>query len=106
MRRWLVLFLAVLLPLQFAWSAASGYCQHETDSAQSAHFGHHVHVHKGEAKKTGDSKFGADSDCAACHATGAFFLASKPSTPAISALVAAMPSWAMPPFTSALARAP
>jgi len=106
MRRWLVLFFMLLLPLQSAWSAASAYCQHETTEQQSQHVGHHFHAHQGEAKKSSGSQLTADADCAACHASAAaaipsllgsydFAIASRPAQ-----------SVASPPFTSALARAP
>ncbi len=48
MRRWLTLLLLVLLPLQFTWTAAAVYCQHEgarETSAGIGHFGHHEHEH-------------------------------------------------------------
>jgi hypothetical protein len=44
MRRWLAVFLLVLLPLQFSWAAAASYCQHEQD-ARTQHVGHHEHQH-------------------------------------------------------------
>jgi len=106
MVRLFVVFIALLLPLQFAWSAASAYCQHETAEQQSKHLGHHFHAHKGEAKKSSDSKLLADADCASCHASAA---AATPTrldghdfagrSPTANAAVS-------PPFTSALAREP
>jgi hypothetical protein len=106
MRRWLILFFAVLLPLQFAWSAASAYCQHEITEEQSKHFGHHFHAHKGEVKKSSDSKLMADSDCAACHASAAASTPTRIVLPDFA--VASIATRAMPslPFSSALARAP
>ena len=106
MARLLLVFIALLLPLQFAWSAASAYCQHEITEQQSKHFGHHFHAHKGEAKKSSDSKLAADPDCVSCHASGA---AAVPTQLDGQDFAAASPSaevTASPPFTSALARAP
>lgn len=106
MLRTFLIFVALLLPLQFAWSAASAYCQHETSEQQSKHFGHHFHAHKGEVKKASDSKLIADSDCASCHASAsAAFLTQLDGCDfgATSLSAEVIPS---PPFTSALARAP
>lgn len=76
MRRWLTLMLLVFLPLQFSWSAAAAYCQHESAGA-ARHFGHHPHDHAAEAAKDAGAKDEAhkahkggqpcDSDCAYCH---------------------------------------
>jgi len=106
MLRSFLIFVALLLPLQFAWSAASAYCQHETPEQQSKHFGHHFHAHKGEAKKSSDSKLMADSDCASCHSSAAAAIPTQLDgcdfeAPSLLAEVVASP-----PFSSALARAP
>jgi hypothetical protein len=71
MRRRLILVLLVLLPFQFAWSAAAAYCGHETDPSAN-HFGHHVHVHKAASGSTDTAKHAAgvaapDLDCPVCH---------------------------------------
>jgi hypothetical protein len=42
MRRWIAIFLIVLLPLQFSWAVAADYCLDEQGSG-AAHFGHHAH---------------------------------------------------------------
>lgn len=57
----------VLLPVQFAWSAAAAYCQHENGT--SRHFGHHAHVHKDKTDKDAShSKLKkVDNDCEYCH---------------------------------------
>ena len=73
MRRWLVVFLLLVLPLQFAWAAAAPYCAHETAAAASKHPGHHQHVHQdgSEAANADDEGGGAGvkhTDCASCHA--------------------------------------
>jgi hypothetical protein len=71
MRRWLAVFLLVFLPLQFAWAAAAGYCQHETDAA-AQHLGHHQHQHDADGDGVPDSPplDGTDNDCGTCHAGG------------------------------------
>lgn len=68
MRRWLAVFLLVFLPLQFTWSVAAAYCQHESAPAQ--HFGHHQHKHQddGGFKDSKSAPSGIDEDCAFCHA--------------------------------------
>ena len=42
MRRWLLIFLVFLLPLQYSWAMSAAYCAHEQD-AQTQHWGHHEH---------------------------------------------------------------
>ena len=61
-------FLLVFLPLQFTWSVAAAYCQHESGNVQ--HFGHHEHKHAGDAgaKDAKKAPSGIDEDCAFCHA--------------------------------------
>lgn len=74
-RKALVLIMLVLLPIQFVWGAATGYCQHETRTADT-HFGHHVHEHQAKPA-TGskdlakaDRSIGGDHpDCPSCHLT-------------------------------------
>jgi hypothetical protein len=44
MRRYLAIFLLVLLPLQYSWAAMASYCEHET-SVTAKHPGHHTHDH-------------------------------------------------------------
>lgn len=74
MRRLLLVFLLVFMPLQSIWAAASPYCGHEA-APQASHFGHHVHQHHGD-EDIGHSALGAnpnsltDMDCHACHGTG------------------------------------
>jgi hypothetical protein len=74
MRRWLLVFLMALLPLQLSWAAVAAYCQHEQAPTQAAHFGHHEHQHhdQGAAKAKeghGDKKapLTGDDDCGTCH---------------------------------------
>jgi cytochrome c553 len=75
MRRWLLIFLLLLLPFQLSWASASAYCQHERDT-QSQHWGHHEHEtrgtdrsHSGEgAQKNSSTQPNAVvGDCAVCH---------------------------------------
>jgi hypothetical protein len=73
MRRTFVIFLLLLLPLQFVWGAAAGYCQHE-ERAGVEHFGHHIHKHQSKVLNGfGDSSsdkmvtVGDDPDCTSCH---------------------------------------
>lgn len=48
MRRWIAIFLLVLMPLQAVWAAAVPYCQHEGTSSQARHLGHHQHQAHGD----------------------------------------------------------
>ena len=75
MRRLLILAFALLLPFQFAWAGASAYCQHETDPAQTKHFGHHSHLHQAAEKSAGTKSFD-HADCGVCHAAGAGVMSS------------------------------
>ena len=69
----LVVFLILLLPIQFSWAAVSAYCEHETKAA-SHHIGHHQHKHQNAPSPTGDNSDtesksdNFDADCGVCHA--------------------------------------
>ncbi len=71
MRRWILQFLLIVLPLQFSWAAVAAACAHEPTAATASHVGHHTHVHKAEAgsqlaaEKAG--KVASDPDCPQCH---------------------------------------
>jgi hypothetical protein len=105
MSRLLILVIALLLPAQWVWSAASAYCQHESGGS-SQHFGHHVHAHVGEPKKSSDSKLAPDADCGSCQAAHTPLMASVSEAIALIASVNGAAALAAPPFSSALARAP
>jgi hypothetical protein len=70
MKRYLAIFLLVLLPLQFSWAAMAIYCEHETAVA-AEHLGHHTHEHVSadhqESSKNAAQSAGMDHDCATCH---------------------------------------
>jgi hypothetical protein len=77
MRRWLQIFLLLLLPFQLSWAASAAYCQHERD-VQPLHWGHHEHqtseagreggARADDAQKSpGTQPNAAAGDCAACH---------------------------------------
>ena len=79
MRRWLVILLLALLPLQFSWAAVAAYCGHET-GRQAQHMGHHAHQHGDQAQALADldsapadqaAPAGFDLDCGHCHGAGA-----------------------------------
>ncbi|PLP96540.1 cation efflux protein, CzcI family [Cupriavidus pauculus] len=81
MRRLLLVFLSILLPLQFAWAGAAAYCAHESadqPAAMTSHFGHHTHEHGSDAHKASKTAGKAaaksanlpDGDCTACHFPG------------------------------------
>ncbi|MFT3821437.1 MAG: hypothetical protein QM750_28095 [Rubrivivax sp.] len=89
MRRWLLMFVLVVLPLQSVWGAAARYCLHERTDAAKQHFGHHEHRHQASASAAaGDAAdgLGADhADCGQCHGGACA------SFPALPLNVAAMP---------------
>ena len=107
MSRFVVLFLAVLLPLQLAWGAAASHCQHETDPRAAQHFGHHEHAHKGDVKKAPTvSNLVADNDCGYCHATGAAAVAEAMPSTIATVVESGVAVPAEQRHASALARAP
>ena len=70
MKKFLAIFLLVLLPLQYSWAAMASYCEHET-SVTAKHPGHHTHDHASidqqESSKNAPQSAGMDHDCATCH---------------------------------------
>mgnify|MGYP006898455926 CR=1 FL=1 len=78
MRRFLILVMLCLLPLQVSWAAVSDYCGHEQEKA-AQHFGHHDHDHKAFPEKSdadkqpGKLNFGHDH----CHLSGFLGLLSE-----------------------------
>lgn len=60
MRRWLTVFLLILLPLQLSWAVAATYCAHEADPAVS-HVGHHEHRHEASDDAASADAAGADA---------------------------------------------
>lgn len=76
MRRWLLIFLLLLLPFQFSWAASAAYCQHERD-LQARHWGHHEHPSESGSennaraddtqKSPGTQPNAVLGDCAVCH---------------------------------------
>jgi hypothetical protein len=71
MRKWLAVFLLLVIPMQFTWAATSAYCLHETGIA-TKHLGHHGHQHQAKAGELSQSEKpksnGFDLDCGNCHA--------------------------------------
>ncbi|MGI4848200.1 MAG: cation efflux protein, CzcI family [Janthinobacterium lividum] len=66
MKKFLLIFLLIVLPVQYSWAAAVAYCTHEKE--QSTHFGHHVHQHQGQkSDDNGSNKLvKVHSDCSVC----------------------------------------
>lgn len=89
MRRFILIVVMCLLPLQWSWAAAARVCEHEQGAV---HFGHHGHQHSGGAEAS-DGDAGASAyealqphpDCHTCHGMGVGYL------PAIDA-----PHWERP----------
>jgi hypothetical protein len=78
MRRWLLIALLFVLPLQMVWGAAAPYCAHESQPGAAKHFGHHEHDHQGGAQSSAGANDSAQGiganhvDCDSCHlSTGA-----------------------------------
>jgi hypothetical protein len=87
MKRYLAIFLLVLLPLQFSWAAMAGYCEHET-AVSSKHPGHHSHEHASaehpETAQSAEPSACMDHDCATCHLGCAAALVSDLKTTTVS----------------------
>ncbi len=66
MRRLLILFFALLIPLQLSLAAVRAMCMHEP-GATVAHPGHHEHQHPAEQAAIPDPDGAADMDCSVCH---------------------------------------
>ena len=104
MRRFLLLLLLCLLPLQISWAAVAEYCGHEQDKA-AQHFGHHDDEHKASSAKPDPDKqpekFNLGHDH--CHMSGylgflneaAFHTSALPTQPSLRYNEAASPSLAL-----------
>jgi hypothetical protein len=72
MRRFVLIFMMLLLPFQWSWAAAGSVCEHE---AGGTHFGHHQHEHQAapdapahaDGGDDGAEPFNKHPDCDACH---------------------------------------
>jgi hypothetical protein len=116
MRRWLVVLLLVLMPLQMSWAAAASYCEHEI-GAGADHFGHHdlaAHGHgHGDGGAVPDDAVSSDAatspapttDCGHCHGYGAGLVAVMPSLQA-QALSGTAPSAVEPAYAEHLSAQP
>lgn len=88
MKKFFLLLLLFVLPLQMSWAAASAYCLHEEGKA-AQHLGHHSHQHKAsagdepqaDAGKDLNAKAKAHSDCNVCHGIGHAWLPPGASMP-------------------------
>lgn len=101
MRRWLALFLLVLLPLLSGWSAASAYGGDLADT-HSEHRVHHddSHLTDGKQGATGDAPSNVPhADCDHCHNPGVTRLNLRSGTQAQAPTVRA-------PWTDVALRAP
>ena len=65
MRKFVALFVLLLLPLQLTFAAGAEYCEIEKGDT-GHHFGHHVHLCKADADSPSKGSDG-DSGCGFCH---------------------------------------
>lgn len=108
MRRWLLILLLVLLPIQSVWAEAAAYCQHEgrhenprqiqsADGGTSSHWGHHEHAHQHSdaaqalADDPSSPLASVDVDCNVCHAGGAVPFPAWQRAPSVSWVSALQP---------------
>lgn len=66
-KKLLLILLLTILPIQYSWSMAAVYCQHEP--AKVSHFGHHGHQHQAQSDEDPDhgKPVKVHSDCEVCH---------------------------------------
>lgn len=96
MKRFLVLFLLLALPLHFSWAVAASCCQHEGDGS-APHFGHHTHQHQVAADdkdEAGKAPLTLHADCSICQLSCA---AATVSFPPLSLVTAGSFEFADPP---------
>jgi hypothetical protein len=111
MRRWLLLFLLFVVPLQAVWASAAPYCSHESGMTANKHFGHHDHSHEGDGQTSRLSYDDADlsgayhADCGACHLGAFVSLAFAPFAFAV-APAGALPTAPTPRYLSHIAAGP
>lgn len=81
MRRFVLILMMVLLPLQWSWAAAASVCGHEQGKA---HFGHHEHKHASSVETTAEPGHVEDGtaasyhpDCQVCHGIGSACMTSS-----------------------------
>lgn len=88
MKRLLIIFMLIVVPLQISWAAAASYCEHESNP-KTVHFGHHEHQHVASAEeiKADVSKSAAaiDGDCTTCHLGGIAILTMPTPAPVFEA---------------------
>jgi hypothetical protein len=91
MRRWVIVFLLLVVPIQLVWGAAAPYCAHEAKAGSTNHFGHHEHRHQGSdltssaADEAGGGSIASHVDCESCH------LGTSATLPTQSICIAALP---------------
>lgn len=80
MRRFLLILLLLMMPLQATWAAGAPYCSHDEPAA---HTGHHAHTHSPSASQDRDDGApGHCDDCDACHHLSASaVLSAQPNLP-------------------------
>jgi hypothetical protein len=102
-----LIFLLMVLPLQYSWAAAAAYCQHEKEPV--THFGHHSHQHEAEAPseapENGSELAQVHNDCGVCQFAGQASFLTAPLN-----VLAPPTAFALPPlfvsFTSYIAEGP
>ena len=92
MRRFLVLILLCLLPLQMSWAAVADHCGHDPEKG-AQHFGHHDDEHKAFSGESSQDKQSGKYDLSYdhCHMSGFLallneFVTDAPSTPPLPSL--------------------
>ncbi|GAA0190093.1 CDF family cobalt-zinc-cadmium transporter CzcI [Ralstonia insidiosa] len=106
MRRFVLIFVLLILPFQFSWAAAARYCQHEKATA-TWHLGHHEHRHQQpEGKTDAEKKPFVDTDCGVCHLVSLPFVYGQTQDVLIANRVEVTDTQHASEFSSLNARAP
>ncbi len=74
MRRFVLILLMFVLPLQFSWAAVAGFCEIDSTAGGLGVIGYHVHEHahehaqpQSDAAQAGSLNADVDRDCGPCH---------------------------------------
>ncbi|MBC7945409.1 MAG: cobalt-zinc-cadmium resistance protein [Burkholderiales bacterium] len=76
MKRFALILLLLVVPVEASWAAVAAWCQHEQGQAAN-HFGHHDHKHQGTDDGS-DDPGKPHNDCGFCHFASAQSLSSHP----------------------------
>lgn len=77
MKRFALILLLLVVPLEASWAVVAPWCQHEQGQA-AQHFGHHEHEHQASDHGSDSDTGKPHGDCGFCHFSSAQFLSNYP----------------------------